>query len=95
MKSIYKYTVDEHGIFHFHHYVEKFLKLDFQNNIPTVWAIVDTEKEPNFTHAVPVGTGWDLEDPRNPNPIEEDLPYIGTLQTSLGFVWHYFAIPKQ
>lgn len=86
MRTIYKYTVDERSLFHFPYYVEKFLKLDFQDNIPTVWAIVDTEKEPNFAYAVPVGTGWDLED--------YSFPYIGTLQSSLGFVWHYFAVPK-
>lgn len=92
MRAIYKYPIDEKCIFNLPHYVEKFLKLDFQNNIPTLWAIVDTEKAPNFIYAFPIGTGWDLSE-ADQDPIEKNLPYLGTIQTSLGFVWHYFAVP--
>ena len=61
--------------------VDKFLTVQLQHGVPTIWAIVD-KKAPSKTYQVYfVGTGWTLSDSVG--------NYIGTIQQD-GFVWHYF-----
>jgi hypothetical protein len=91
MKKIYKYelppcpgvvTTIRDEIF-------QFLEVQMQNGKPTLWALVDPEatiEEP--THIMSFGTGWEI-----PNDVDK---YIGTLQDSEGYVWHYFVYkPKE
>jgi hypothetical protein len=61
--------------------------VQFQNGVPTLWALVD--KNPNDTaepvHLVIVGTaeGHEFDD--------EHLEYVDTFQTG-AFVWHLFVV---
>lgn len=80
MRAIYKYSVPAV----IPHFVEHILKLDYQNGVPTIWALVDTSREPEPKMSVYfVGTGWPLSD------LEKRETYIGTLFDN-DYVWHFF-----
>lgn len=67
----------------------QFLEVQMQNGKPILWALADPEatiKEP--TYITSFGTGWEIS-----NDVDK---YIGTLQDSEGYVWHYFVYkPKE
>ena len=86
MRRIYKYQLMEAECITAR--IEKFLHLDYQDGITTVWAIMNDDY-PEVTYKIVVqGTGWDM-----PNDLDEST-YIGTLQAGF-FVWHYFAVPDR
>lgn len=63
------------------------LTAQMQNNIPTLWALVDTDAKPweQRTFFV-IGTGMEMP------PGSGD--YIGTVQEYNGLVWHVFEITE-
>lgn len=89
MRTIYKYTAknDYSGCIELPHHVIRFLKIEHQHGNICLWALVDTEKEPNFNKAFPVGTGFPLDDFFS---APHDLVYIDSIQDGQ-FVWHYVA----
>lgn len=60
----------------------KFLCVQVQNNIPTIWIMVNPEAELMGQGFRIIGTGWKLNDA--PSGM-----YLGTFQLD-GFVWHLF-----
>lgn len=65
------------------------LRVVLQNGQPTLWAIVDPDKNVTPTEIIAVGTGWDLSD-----EILYNYSYYGTCEDASGYVWHYFATPQ-
>lgn len=63
--------------------IEKFLSVQLQNGITTVWAIVNPEVEEQTYLLYKVGTGWPLKGIRG--------TYLGTVQDWENQVWHVFA----
>lgn len=83
MKKIYKYQFDS-AEFIINAPIEKFLDVQMQDYLITVWAIVDLTAKPKEWLIYTFGTGWPAED----FPGE----YIGTVQDQAsGYVWHVFA----
>jgi hypothetical protein len=85
MKRIYKYELKEGS-------VEmpigaKILSIQYQNNRPYIWALVDTDVECDFRYFTIVGTGEDF-------PEADDFTYINTIQDG-PFVWHIFEYIKK
>ena len=64
--------------------VLQYLSIQSQNNVPTLWALVDAEDTSAPTDIYAFGTGWEL-----PDCVSQ---YLGTLQTPQGYVWHYFTL---
>ena len=64
--------------------VLQYLSVQYQGNIPTVWALVDVEDTSSPTDIYAFGTGWEL-----PDCVSQ---YLGSLQTPQGYVWHYFVL---
>ena len=61
------------------------LTVALQDDIPCIWAMVDTEVPPEIRHIEIFGTG-------NPIPFERGITnrkYIGSLHQNY-FVWHVF-----
>ena len=60
------------------------LTVQLQRDIPTLWAVVDTDSIlTQKLNIITFGTGWE----------DDDLgayEYISTVQDKEGFVWHYF-----
>lgn len=87
-KKIFKYGlgVDGFGV-DLDDYVLELLHIDTQDGWPTLWALIDTDKELNeeSIRVYCYGTGW---------PIPDGLSYIGTAFDERGFVWHYFVDSK-
>lgn len=89
MKAIYKYelpyapgvvtTINEK--------IVKILKVDYQNGLPMMWAIVETDDTSVESKIMSFGTGWEL-----PNGVEE---YVGSLQDLGEYVWHYFIVERK
>lgn len=64
------------------------LSLQVQNNLPTLWAMVDTEAPLEGRVFISVLTGGALKVPR------EGLSFLGTAQMNNGaFVVHVFEMP--
>jgi hypothetical protein len=85
MKRIYKYELKEGS-------VEmpigaKILSIQYQNNRPYIWALVDTDVECEFRYFALVATGEDF-------PEADDFTYINTIQDG-PFVWHIFECIKK
>ena len=85
MQVIYKYPLKIDGeVTIIYDSIVKILKVDTQDNWPTLWAIVDTNKEKTVpTKIYSCGTGWNL--------LEDYGHYIGTATNNFGYVWHYFV----
>jgi hypothetical protein len=63
----------------------RILKIDAQYDQPCLWALVDTDNEPETRSFIIQGTGWAFDKPL------DDLTYIDSFQMSGGqFVWHVF-----
>lgn len=83
MIKIYKYELPVDGdVVIIRNKVIKFLEVQNQNDIPTIWAMID-ENEKEDTSIIAIGTGWEV-----PSGCKE---YLGTVQDEYGFVWHYFV----
>ncbi|PXY33590.1 hypothetical protein BAY59_10945 [Prauserella coralliicola] len=65
------------------------LALQLQNDVPTVWALVDTDSDVERRRFLVVGTGQPL-----PNDgYQWAYAYLGTWQQN-GFVFHLFEPPR-
>lgn len=84
MKTIYKYSLGIEGqITEIKDWIIEILSIQTQDGWPTLWAIVDTEKEEEEPVQIYCcGTGWPLPDKHG--------RYIGTAIDNNGYVWHYF-----
>lgn len=85
MKSIWKFKITQPE-------VEmpmgaKILTVQSQHNVPTIWAIVNTEEDMKKRTFIVVGTGHEIP--------KGKLNYIGTIQQMTGMlVWHVFEEVK-
>ena len=84
MKTIYKYNLGIEGqVTEIKDWIIEILNIQTQDGWPTLWAIVDTEKEEEEPVQIYCcGTGWPLPD--------EHRRHIGTAIDNNGYVWHYF-----
>lgn len=89
MRKIYKYRLPEAPgvLITINEKIIEVLSVQYQNGIPTIWAIVDPDDTSVATEIMSFGTGWEL-----PNGAER---YVGSLQDPEGYVWHYFIIKLQ
>jgi hypothetical protein len=63
--------------------IVKFLTIQQQNNVPTLWILVDEETKCKIDYIIyKIGTGWSVT-------YEETKNYIATSQDK-GYVWHWF-----
>lgn len=88
MQKIYKYRLPRDGqVITISDNVAEFLHVGLQDDLPTVWAVVDLEKSyKRECEIVAWGTGWEL-----PDEVWIDCDYIGTCEDRYGYVWHYFV----
>ena len=64
-------------------YIVKFLDIQKQFDVPTLWCLVDDNAEEKYDYIVyKMGTGWNVT-------YEETKNYIATSQDK-GYVWHWF-----
>lgn len=61
----------------------KVLSIQYQGNIPTIWAMVDTYNREAHREFFVFGTGHDI-------PSATTITYLATIQDPNGFVWHIF-----
>lgn len=92
METIHKYPLEVKCFFEIQMpYGARVLSVQCQDNIPTLWAIVETDYElVSYTIACR-GTGHNFRE-----GIKDAWGYkhVGTVQDSAGYVWHYFLIEK-
>lgn len=91
MQVIFKYEVTDAMMFSIIEApIIKILKVDYQNGVPYLWAIVDTELRTNKYRIYRIGTG---------HPFGSDTPigsinpnnYINTtVMSNEPYVWHWF-----
>lgn len=89
MNKIYKYRLPRDGqVVKVDDYVIEWLAVANQDEIPTVWAVVDVDmpKGQRISEIVAWGTGWEL-----PDEVWMDCEYIGTCEDRYGYIWHYFV----
>lgn len=84
MKTIYKYTLDSQDFTLNLPKGAEILTIKLQNNIPTLWALVNPMTVTEERHICIVGTGWQVED---------NMKYITTYMDGY-FVWHVFELIK-
>lgn len=65
----------------------QFLSTIEQNSCPTLYFLVDPERQKTELNMVVVGTGHPI-----PNDVLDSLHYLGTIPTKEGFVWHAFVV---
>jgi hypothetical protein len=82
MKTIYKYTLDSQDCTLNLPKGAEILTIKLQNNIPTLWALVNPMTVTEERHICIVGTGWQVED---------NMKYITTYMDGY-FVWHVFEL---
>ena len=89
MEKIFKYELPHNGhTITIPHEVHEFLDVQAQDGVPTLWAIVDPERQAEKPiEIIAIGTGWEL-----PSGVDK---YLGTAQDGSGFVWHYFVLNLQ
>lgn len=88
MTTIYKYPMSEETSEIQMPAGAKILCIQMQNNIPTIWALVDETVKLETRDFQTVGTGWPL------NEAVLEFPFVGTVQDSRGLVWHIFETTK-
>ncbi len=64
------------------------LDCQIQQNVPTLWALVDNGAEKERRFFTLLGTGWDM-----PPEFDGKLTHIATIQDA-GFVWHVFEVKR-
>jgi hypothetical protein len=89
MRTIWKYPIDSTPC----HEIEmplnaEILCVQLQNNIPTLWALVETEEPKRIFDILTYYTGDDTDDAL----IDKKGQYIGTYQLA-GLVHHVFVRP--
>lgn len=90
MISIYKYPLDFRVEQIIDAPIVRPLRIDFQNGVPHLWAIVDTEKSIEEWLVIRSGTGWNLSE----LPIGDYDSYLNsTVESSAPYVWHWFCHP--
>lgn len=82
MKTIYKYTLDSQDCTLNLPKGAEILTIKLQNNVPTLWALVNPMTVTEERHICIVGTGWQVED---------NMKYITTYMDGY-FVWHVFEL---
>lgn len=89
MRKIYKYRLPEAPgvVTTINEKIIEVLSVQYQNSIPIIWAIVDPDDTSVPVDIMSFGTDWEL-----PNGAER---YVGSLQDSEGYVWHYFIVKLQ
>jgi hypothetical protein len=84
MKTIYKYPLHSKDCTLQLPKGAEILTVQLQNEIPTLWALVNPMTVTEERHICIVGTGWDVED---------TMKYITTYMDGY-FVWHAFELIK-
>ena len=84
MKTIYKYTLHSQDCTLHLPKSAEILTVQLQNEIPTLWALVNPMTVTEERHICIVGTGWQVED---------NMKYITTYMDGY-FVWHVFELIK-
>lgn len=89
MQTIYKYPLRSQN-----HSLEmpkgaQILAVHSQGDIPTIWALVDSEAPLEGRHFITFGTGWEVKTPHG-----KRLSHVGTAITLGGLVWHVFEVLK-
>ena len=84
MKTIYKYTLHSQDCTLQLPKGAELLTVQLQNQIPTLWALVNPMTVTEERHICIVGTGWEVED---------NMKYITTYMDGY-FVWHVFELIK-
>jgi len=84
MKTVYKYTLHSKDCTLQLPKGAEILTVQLQNEIPTLWALVNPMTVTEERHICIVGTGWDVED---------NMKYITTYMDGY-FVWHVFELIK-
>jgi hypothetical protein len=84
MKTIYKYTLDSQDCTLQLPKGAEILTVQLQNQIPTLWALVNPMTVTEERHICIVGTGWQVED---------NMKYITTYMDGY-FVWHVFELMR-
>jgi len=84
MKTIYKYTLHSQDCSLQLPKGAEILSVQLQNQIPTLWALVNPMTVTEERHICIVGTGWQVED---------NMKYITTYMDGY-FVWHVFELIK-
>lgn len=86
--KIYKYELPDFpgSVINIEEKIVKVLSVQYQNDIPTMWALVEVEDKSCTTQITALGTGWEV-------PVWRD--HIGSLQDKNGYVWHYFIVPEE
>jgi hypothetical protein len=82
MKTIYKYPLHSQDCTLQLPKGAELLTVQLQNQIPTLWALVNPMTVTEERHICIVGTGWDVED---------NMKYITTYMDGY-FVWHVFEL---
>jgi hypothetical protein len=82
MKTIYKYPLHSKDCTLQLPKGAEILTVQLQNEIPTLWALVNPMTVTEERHICIVGTGWDVED---------TMKYITTYMDGY-FVWHAFEL---
>lgn len=99
MTVIYKYPIDPMPTHHFrlNAPIIKPLKIDYKDGVPCLWAIVDTNKEPETWVVTKLGTGWDFEFINHTSltldAIDPDSYLSTTFEPGTPYVWHWFCRP--
>ena len=90
-KTIWKYRLPRDGAtIEIHEYIVEVLHIAAQDGVPTLWAIVDSDRpRDGYTEVVAWGTGWPL-----PDDVYQETDYWGTCEDGCGYVWHYFAAAR-
>ena len=86
MRKIYKYRLPEVPgvVTTIEEKILEVLAVQYQDGLPTLWAIVDPDDKAETAEIMSFGTGWEL-----PNGAEK---YLGSVQDYEGYVWHYFIV---
>ena len=84
--TIYKYPLDEERVGNIISApIFKPLKVDYQNGIPMLWAIINEDAEPEEWRVLRIGTGWPVAG------LEFENYLNTTVAQSEPFVWHWFC----
>jgi hypothetical protein len=65
----------------------RILHVELQRGVPTMWALVDTNKQSEAVHFRVFGTGYEID----PHIVEDQDSYIKSFQQG-PFVWHLFRV---
>lgn len=87
MITIYKYPIDK--TFVLEAPIIKPLHVDYQDGIPTLWAMVDTDAQNEEWFITYVGTGWNVSNV--PQCINPDYYLNTTVKSSYPYVLHWFC----